>query len=413
MSGAAPRVVILGFTVPPDVAVAIDAASAVPATQTHNFARSLVTAVRSAGATVGLVSTHPVPDYPAFPQLVFRGGSFHDDGCSGRFLSFVNLPVLKHLTRTVSLLLGGLGELRRQRPDHVLIHGVHLPFLAVGAALASRGRAARAAGRSAPRIVAVLTDPPGVDRPTDGPLLTWLRAWDRRLVRAVTDRLDGVVCLTDALGADLAPHRPRLVMEGIVGGAAAAAAARRPDRGPGQGNAPFRVAYAGGLTRDYGVDRLVAAVEAIPGTDVRLDLYGAGELADWLRERSGDRVVHHGKVPHAELLERLLASDLLVNPRPVSSGFVRYSFPSKLLEYMALSVPVLTTPLPTLPADYVEHLRITDDDSVEALAAGIVRAAADRVGSAAQAGRARAFILSTRSAENQGRRMLTFLARLP
>jgi glycosyltransferase involved in cell wall biosynthesis len=411
VSAAAPRVVILGFTVPADTAAAIDAASAIPATQTHNFARSLVAAVRSAGATVALVSTHPVPDYPAFPRLVFRRERFDADGCQGRLLSFVNLPVLKHLTRAVSLLLTGLPELRRQQPDHVLVHGVHLPFLAVGAVLAARGRSARALGRPAPRIVAVLTDPPGVDRPTDGRVLTWLRAWDRRLVRAVTDRLDGVVCLTDALGADLAPSRPRLVMEGIVG--AEASAVGRPIHDPRGAAGPFRVAYAGGLSRSYGVDRLVAAVEGMTDGDVRLDLYGAGELADWLRERPSDRVVHHGQVPHAELLGRLVEADLLTNPRPVSSDFVRYSFPSKLLEYMALGVPVLTTPLPTLPADYVDQVLLTDDDSVEALAAGIARAAADRAASASRGQRARTFILGTRSAENQGRRILGFLTQLP
>jgi glycosyltransferase involved in cell wall biosynthesis len=410
VTDAAPRVLVLGFTVPAEVAAAIDAVSAIPAAQTHNFAHSLVTALRSTGATVGLVSTHPVPDYPAFPQLVFRGGPFDDDGCRGRFLSFVNLPVLKHLTRALSLILGGRSELRRQRPDHVLIHGVHLPFLAAGALLAVRGRSARAAGRRAPRVLAVLTDPPGVDRPTDSRLVTRLRAWDRRLVRAVTDRLDGVVCLTDALGADLAPSRPRLVMEGIVG--ARAAAVSRPLPG-GRSHGPFRVAYAGGLTRDYGVDRLVTAVEELGSLDVRLDLYGAGELADWLRERASNRVVFHGQVAHADLVGRLIEADLLVNPRPVSAGFVRYSFPSKLLEYMALAVPVLTTPLPTLPDDYAGHLLVADGDSATALAAGIARAAADRAGWDARAQEARAFILRTRSAQSQGSRILDFLTRLP
>ena len=47
---------------------------------------------------------------------------------------------------------------------------------------------------------------------------------------------------------------------------------------------------------------------------------------------------------------------LLVNPRPTSEEFTRYSFPSKILEYMMSGTPVITTKILGIPKEYDKYL---------------------------------------------------------
>ena len=69
----------------------------------------------------------------------------------------------------------------------------------------------------------------------------------------------------------------------------------------------------------------------------------------------------------------------LLITRPSVDPYVRYSFPSKLLEYMGTGVPVLTTRLPGIPGEYYEFLSIIEECSprgiIDALGAHLSREA--------------------------------------
>ncbi|ACV07629.1 glycosyltransferase family 4 protein [Kytococcus sedentarius] len=112
-----------------------------------------------------------------------------------------------------------------------------------------------------------------------------------------------------------------------------------------------RVVYLGNVTRLRGSDELVAL-----GTGLRRATDGActlhvigpatGECAATLAaaHRRGD-LVHHGFVPNARaaaMLDGALAGVSLLGDLP---NF-RHSMPTKVLEYMAHGLPVVTTPLP-------------------------------------------------------------------
>ncbi|MFG2057316.1 glycosyltransferase [Micromonospora sp. NPDC048930] len=395
----APRVTLLGFTVPDDVFARITARDTVLATQTQTFAWAVARSLRAGGCPVQLVSAAPVSTYPRNRQVVFRGGRFRQDGIDGRLLGFVNLLGAKHLTRFAAACRSASRGLREHRSDVLMVHGVHSPFLWFGA-LAAR--------RSDLRVVVVLTDPPGVAQPTDGRLLRLLRGIDVALVRAALRRCTGVVALTSALAEDFAPGKPRLVMEGIF-------APPPVDRSAPPRPAVREVAYAGGLTRAYGVDRLVEAFRGLPDPDLRLCLYGRGELTDWLRAQAeaDPRIRPPAVLDRAELVGRLATAAVLVNPRPVDQGFVRYSFPSKLIEYLAAGVPVVTTRLPGIPPEYAPWLRFAEPDTADGLRESIAAvlslpAAAARALGAGGA----AFVRNGRSPEAQGERLRSFLAGL-
>jgi glycosyltransferase involved in cell wall biosynthesis len=174
------------------------------------------------------------------------------------------------------------------------------------------------------------------------------------------------------------------------------------------------VLYAGGLTAAYGVDRMVAAVRALGRDDVRLSCFGRGELVDWVAAVAADdpRIDAPQFTSREDVLSEYQRATLLIQPRPVDQDFVRFSFPSKLLEYLASGTPVVSTRLPSIPADYEEQVYWADDDSVEGLSRTLERVLATPWHERQlRAARARDFIWTTRGYEAQGRRMRDFIAR--
>jgi glycosyltransferase involved in cell wall biosynthesis len=390
------KITLLGFTVPDAEMAAILAADAFMPIQTHSFAWAVVRALRSAEAEVTLLSVDPVSSYPGNPRLLCRGGAFTTNGVEGRKLGFVNLMLLKHITRFLSCLLVGGAALRTWRPDVLLVHGAHSPFL-VFAALYRRILRIP--------VAVILTDPPGVVLHSDGPLLRLLKRLDVWVVRAALRGCDAVIALTEDLATHFAPTVPYLVMEGIVD------ALPEQQARPRSGRA--RVLYAGGMTAAYGVDRVVDAVRALPPDDVRLSCFGRGELVDWVTSVSGHdpRIDTPLLVSREEVLGEYARASVLVQPRPVDTELVRFSFPSKLLEYLASGTPVVSTRLPGIPADYEEHVFWAEDDSAQGLAVALGQTLATPWEQRQQrAARARAFIWATRGYEAQGRRMTDFLA---
>ncbi|WP_181884826.1 glycosyltransferase [Arthrobacter sp. RT-1] len=374
--------------------------SAVLPTQTHRFAWNLAAALESAGAVVSLVSALPIPNYPEYPKIIIRSGVVDQGQIQGVTLGFLNLLILKHATRFLQCLRVGMRYIRRRRAKFIVVHGVHSPFLVFARLIKRLLRL---------RIVLVMTDPPGVVRAVDGSISRMLKRLDRRLLQSLASGFDGVICLTPALAADFAPNVPCLILEGFANPELAEVAQITSSTSGG-----LRVAYAGGISAEYGVENLVLAFKSIDDPHARLSIYGKGPLDDWVRKQSecDARISHCGLLAHDSLMSQLRQSSILVNPRPSAQGFVRYSFPSKVLEYLTLGVPMVTTRLEGLSADYLRFAQVAEGDSVSALA-GAIRSVISEYGSALdRARRGQEYVISEKSVEAQGLKISQFLADL-
>ncbi|WP_203855560.1 glycosyltransferase [Plantactinospora mayteni] len=408
VTGVSIPVTLLGFTVPDEAIEEILARDAAMPVQTHTFAWGLVRALIAGGCHVTLLSAMPVSTYPRHPRIRFRGRRFDADGVQGRLLGFLNLLGAKHATRFLAVLLVGWRATGRWGTQVLLIHGIHTPFLWFGVLLAAiRGTL----------VVPVLTDPPTLVGPGEGRPTRLLRGLDAWLVRAALRRCDGVIALTAALAEDFAPGRRHLVLEGIYSPARpeSAGSIRSTSIRSSRRRETYEIAYAGSLTRTYGVDRLVEAVRQIDQPSLRLSIFGRGELEPWIAEQAAadSRIRHPRLLGRDELLHRLASADLLVNPRPVDQDFVRYSFPSKLIEYLSVGVPVVTTRLPGIPGDYRGRVVFAESDTAEGLAAAIRSVLSWRPGEAAEFGvAAAAFIGETRGVRAQGTKLAAFIREL-
>lgn len=131
----------------------------------------------------------------------------------------------------------------------------------------------------------------------------------------------------------------------------------------------FNIVYAGSLYYEYGIMNLVNAVELLNYADIELLIFGSGEAEKEIKKiaENNKRIVFGGLVPRDCVLEYERKASLLVNPRPVEDEYVKYSFPSKNMEYMASGTPVLLTNIPSLPDEYKKYVILADTNDVDVL----------------------------------------------
>jgi glycosyltransferase involved in cell wall biosynthesis len=116
---------------------------------------------------------------------------------------------------------------------------------------------------------------------------------------------------------------------------------------------PRRVVYVGWLSPDRGSAEMVELGRLLTPHGIAVELMGQADGAARAHIEAGGDCVHwHGFVPNAEalrLVEGALAGLSLLRDEP---NF-RHSMPTKVAEYMARGVPVVSTPLP-LAVELVE-----------------------------------------------------------
>ena len=391
------RVALLGFVLPEENFEQLLATDMGMPVQTQRFGRSLVKALQDGGARVSLLSAAPATNYPHNSTIRFRTRAISEGGVAGLELGFLNLPVLKHASRAAAVLRYGPRQLAAAGTDVLLIHGVHSPWLAFGV------YASRHLGIPA---VVVMTDPPNVPHHFDTVITKALKKVDERVVTGLVKRFDGIVALTRPLAEDFAPGVPYMVMEGI-----APSMPPVPPDSKTRSSIPV-VVYAGGLSESYGVDLLMDA-HALDPNAYELKIAGRGPLEAAVRSRAAVQrnLRFLGLVAPSELPRLYASADVLVNPRPPSQ-LTRYSFPSKILEYLAAGRPVVSTRLEGIPEEYGRVLtwaRSTPSALQQALAPFASASAADR----AEAGRrSRAFVSEYASSHSQGIRLVSFLTNL-
>jgi glycosyltransferase involved in cell wall biosynthesis len=135
-----------------------------------------------------------------------------------------------------------------------------------------------------------------------------------------------------------------------------------------------RIVYHGTITPSYGVELLVQAaariVDEIP--DLRVEIIGEGDGVPELRDRvsqlrlSSQVAIEGEYIPHREALARVNGASVGVVPN-LPTALNRFALSSKLFEYVALGVPVVSADLPTIrehfSADEIQFFRPGDAES--------------------------------------------------
>ena len=172
------------------------------------------------------------------------------------------------------------------------------------------------------------------------------------------------------------------------------------------------IVYAGGLAFKYGVGRLLDAFSRIDSPEYRLILCGNGDAESAVKTAAmtDSRIVYKGTIPRSEVLELYRSASVLVNPRSNDSEFTKYSFPSKILEYLSSGVPVVAYKLDGIPSEYDQYINYIPEDEEESFSK-LLQDACEDIGQvySQRAARARKFVLTEKSPKNQCKKILDLL----
>ncbi|MFV8387567.1 glycosyltransferase family 4 protein [Vibrio parahaemolyticus] len=123
------------------------------------------------------------------------------------------------------------------------------------------------------------------------------------------------------------------------------------------GKDSFIVGFIGSLTTYEGLADLIKATSALvtQGHNIHLVIAGTGPIeAELKKQASGLKFVHIvGRIPHEEVIQWYSCFDLCVYPR-TDDVVCRYVPPMKVLEAMAMEIPVIVSDLAPL-REMIEH----------------------------------------------------------
>lgn len=167
-----------------------------------------------------------------------------------------------------------------------------------------------------------------------------------RLSYRIVNGADSVVAITDAMLDVFSPKLKKVVVEGI-------ADSDYVNRPSSSVRKPYFL-YSGTLDRRYGIRKLLDAFVESNIENYHLYICGDGDDRANVESVSATnaRVKYLGQLDRNAVLQLQREASLLINPRDNESAFTKYSFPSKIIEYMSSGVPVMMYALDGIPAEY-------------------------------------------------------------
>lgn len=169
-----------------------------------------------------------------------------------------------------------------------------------------------------------------------------------------TKKIDNYIILTDEMKTALGKDKRYLRIECMVD----PKLAYYQTEGVNEPEDDFTIVYTGTVHSHYGIFEVASAIHE---SNLKCTFYicGDGTGAKELQENFVDdkRIQYLGIVSIEKALEMQRNADILINPRPNDgSDYLKYSFPSKTLEYMAAAKPVVCHKLPSIPKEYDNYL---------------------------------------------------------
>jgi glycosyltransferase involved in cell wall biosynthesis len=357
-----------------------------PAFQSQKYHRLLIEGL-AAQAKVDVVANPPV-NRSVLSENIVRLPAEEEGGAAYRYIPAIRNPILKAVCV-------GFGTFFRTLTMGNKESAVIVDCLNRMTALSALA-AARLSGK---QCIGIVTDLPDM---LSGSKLS------KGLANFVIRHCTGYILLTEAMNGYLNKKgKPYVILEGHSD-------ITMRDRVPAmeKKTSPRVVFYAGGVSRQYGLANLVDGFRMADPANARLHIYGPGDYVKELQSiaEKDDRVYYGGMLLNTEIVDREQQATLLVNPRPTNEEYVKYSFPSKTMEYMASGTPVLTTVLPGMPLEYHPHVYLLEDETAEGIAAKLNQVLAETDEELYRKGcEARRFVLEEKNNVIQAKKILDML----
>ena len=327
-----------------------------PTQQAQKYHRLMVEGLaQTKGASIKVLSAIPVSRLMS-SQFYYKGEIEEENEIEYRYLSFINLPILRHICLFITCFFSVLKWCLNNEKGVVICDVLNIT---VSIAILMASRIARV------NSVGIVTDVPGF---LAGMLKNRIGFKSKIVVLINTfamNRFNSYVFLTEYMNALInKKHKPYVVIEGQVDINMANIINEL------SGKYEKKVClYAGALKKIYGIKLLTDAFITAGVDNTELYIYGSGDFEEELKIicQENNNIKYFGVVPNDIIVKEQLKATLLVNPRPTNEEYTKYSFPSKNMEYMVSGTPTLTTNLPGMPEEYKKYVYLIEDETVEGL----------------------------------------------
>lgn len=374
-----------------------------PSASAQNFETALIKGFSACdGVEVTVASAESIAAFPNGNRLFLKKRKDRlTSDITADIVPAINLPYIKnvcHANGTAALFRRWLKTCKADEHKCAFLYGLY-PGVAK--------KMLKECRKSGCSIFAVITDVPAT-------MFTYTKSKNilKRLFsgsyrnRAVglQDKFDGYVFLTKQMSKAVAPEKPFVVVEAI---ADSTLFDSLPDVKKAE---PRTVMYAGALYRKYGVDMIVSAFEKTEN-DCELQLFGSGDMESELAEKSKEnpRIRYFGRVSRDEILKREREATLLLNFRNGEDEYTKYSFPSKMTEYMLSGTPLFTSRLDGIPEEYYAYVYSTSAKDAEQLAREMGEILSDGEALSEMGRRAREFVMNKKNEKCQAGKIVDFL----
>ncbi|APC18243.1 hypothetical protein BLL42_21870 [Pseudomonas frederiksbergensis] len=395
------KIGLLGFYVGDSYFNKYSKGDAFPQVAAYKLEGRFLDALRFGGGVVNTVASIAASTYPNNKKLYFPGGSYvGTEGGRCDITPLINLPLFKVLSRMLGSLFSLL-RLRKVGLDVVCVYAAHTPNLLAAYIVRKL--------HGIPFFVYIPDLPSYMDMGMNRSFfMRLLKRLDARIIDFLISASSGVFVTSQYMVKDSArwSDKEYLVLEGISNSAEVAVS-----EDVSLSSHKKIIFYAGGLNKAYGI---VELVEGFIKADIDYELWlcGRGELESYLSEVSA----RHSSVRYLGFLsalevERIQASaSCLILSRSPEQLYTRYSFPSKLLEYMVSGVPVLTTRLGGIPDEYYEFLNVIEDSSSDGISVALKAfCAADQQFLLKKAACGKIWVSENKSSFAVGRKIVDFM----
>lgn len=397
------EVVFAGAVIPPD-----EVRHHAGSTPTGNRTQlEMVRALRRAGWDVTSVySVRPVASFPRERRLLFGWNRARAGEVTLRYLPFLNFSLTKTVTH--GLAFAGAMLLRNWRAPRgrriLLTYNLSAPhgiFLLLAARLCGA------------KLVPLMADFPTISRARS--MVGRAKALGRALERWIVRRADALIPVNPNYITDLPYTGPYLHFDGALPDADFARLGQVVEaRQQRHRRTRTRINYFGTIDHIRGALRLLEALCYLDNSlDVKLIFTGrgSGQAEIEAAARRDARIEYLGFVSAEEMQRLYEEADVLVNPHACDGPEARYLFPSKVIEYLASGVPVVSTSASRAAELYDGLATFARSDNPRDIAAAIDEVLHTPEPTLRERSlRARAFIETHKVWSRQGERLSGFLA---
>lgn len=335
-----------------------------------------------------------------------HSGSFGYD-----VLEFNNIFGVKNFSRTFSL----DNYIRKNNYlntyDVIFVYSAHNPFLTSMKKLENHNKKSK--------LVFILPDLPQYMNSTKNLLFRLLKNADSFSIMKKLKKFENFVVLTDEMKNTLKVNSDQrfLRIEGIANDVNLTSKGKFQYADFRMSEKTLNLCYTGTLDERYGVKDLIDGFCNITNESYRLILCGAGDSEAYIVDKalSDSRIIYLGQIDSQIARQLQMNCDILVNPRKNDAEYTKYSFPSKIMEYLSTGKPVICYKLDGIPEEYDNVLTYLDGtrDISESLSEKISEISnLDEKDLENHSGKVMQFITNCKSEEATGKKILEFCERI-